>query len=923
MLIIRTTPCGFWTLCGPPLGRPPRHPEATTLTPDAFSELIIDVHRCQTRQAGNPMNAAELSTRLPGKKRKTTSELKQLLTTRSDQNPNFCLFLGAGASRNSGIRTAGEMMQSWRRSVYSELSGDKSDRPQSEMSVWLASNASEWYDPLKEYSSLFEYVFPLESNRRKFVETEVAEKIPSIGYTYLVRLAEAGLLRTIFTTNFDDLLNEAFYYFSHERALVCAHDSSVRTISITSRRAKIIKLHGDYLFESLKNTVEETRSLEPNMKEKLAEFLKEYGLIIAGYSGSDKSIVRNLGDMLDDSIYLRNGLFWCFREGDEVTPEALDILRRPNSFYVLIQGFDELMADLYSTVTDSTPFSSKLASDRASRVIETYINNPQLKCSASQIIKKHLANLETDRNATLVSDMMNDLNTERLAASGLSDQNLLVYLEIERALRDRDLESALSILSNELATTADQRFKAILLHRRFICAMRLYKVPEAKKAVKEALDLEPENYYMALSECSLLESRSDRITYLVGLKAKHPYSAPVLNRYAEECRRAVEYGDKTAMRIKAEDVQAALDRSLEVDPSLSNRAWALLFGFQAKQGPKSRESLADLLKRQLKQDAFRSETMAALVRYCRKFKRPEFDGRPLFEYLQEAYVRHFPRDYPSHAAVFVEACIEFGAIPALQKLIEDVVTKDNVMSDSEFIDTLITVYYDVCRDLPGAISVARNFLKTRKNVNIEQRLLELYIQKSGAGDKARQMHADLEGAIDHHQWLFLEAKLMEHEGRFQNAIDTVEALPDRRDFDEKYVSLLSFLELKLERYEKAFKRCKKFLEDRAFNIRYETEIINYEYAKKMDGGRIDGRRIKSVLETTENELTKGVCHSLLGQDKEAVKIFQEEAEKRFSSIDMCLTWPVISHHEAELRAIRQDLVRSKRSFNSLGLAALP
>jgi len=72
----------------------------------------------------------------------------------------------------------------------------------------------------------------------KFIETEVANKIPSIGYAYLVRIAEANLLRTLFTTNFDDLLNDAFYQFSSDRAIVCAHDSSVDQIGITSTEQK-------------------------------------------------------------------------------------------------------------------------------------------------------------------------------------------------------------------------------------------------------------------------------------------------------------------------------------------------------------------------------------------------------------------------------------------------------------------------------------------------------------------------------------------------------------------------------------------------------------------------------------------------------------------------------------------------------------
>jgi NAD-dependent SIR2 family protein deacetylase len=188
------------------------------------------------------MKAAELEKRLGKKKHKTTSELKHVISTRSDQNPNFCLFLGAGASRSSGIRTAGEMVQEWRAGLYKDLKGDTEECSVQQMKTWLSENASELYNEQQEYASLIERTFPTPTNRRKFIETEVSDKIPSIGYAYLVRLAEAGFLRTIFTANFDDLLNEAFYQLSSERTLVCAHDSSVNTISITSRRKAGVKL---------------------------------------------------------------------------------------------------------------------------------------------------------------------------------------------------------------------------------------------------------------------------------------------------------------------------------------------------------------------------------------------------------------------------------------------------------------------------------------------------------------------------------------------------------------------------------------------------------------------------------------------------------------------------------------------------------
>ena len=95
------------------------------------------------------------------------------------------------------------------------------------------------------------------------------------------------------------------------------------------------------------------------------------------------------------------------------------------------------------------------------------------------------------------------------------------------------------------------------------------------------------------------------------------------------------------------------------------------------------------------------------------------------------------------------------------------------------------------------------------------------------------------------------------------------------------------------------------------------EIINYEYGKKMDGGKIDKKRVSSVAEVTDDELIKGVCHLLLEQDGDAIKLFRTEAEKRFSKIDQCIRWPVIARHEKELISIRGELLKAKRGLNDL------
>ena len=864
------------------------------------------------------MKASELEKKLRKKKHKTTSELKQVILVRPDQNPNFCLFLGAGASRSSGIRTASQMVEEWRAMVYNALNNTTGERSVADIKQWLNEHEADWYDEKREYSSLIERVYPLRANRRKFIETEVADKIPSIGYAYLVRVAEAGLLRTLFTTNFDDLLNEAFYQFSSERALVCAHDSSI-DFSITSHRTKIIKLHGDYLFDDLKNTSRETQRLDENMKEKLSECLKEYGLIIAGYSGSDKSITRILEDMLDNPIYLRNGLFWCFREEDDITDEALAILDRPNCFYVLTSGFDELMADLYSMLArDASPFSAKLATDRASRIIDTYLQNTQFKSTKSETIKRHLEELESDKHASLLSDLLKDLNIQSLADSGLTEQNLLVLLEIERALKERNPESALARLAEELCKSVDRRFKELLLRRRFQCCTRLNKFGEAKQAAQELLSLEPANFYMSLNECSLIENRGDRITYLAQLKQKHPFSSPVLNAYAEELSDALEKRDKLKMSAKSDDVINCLQRSVDVDPSLGNSAWSQLFGFYSRQGSgaKVREKLGEIVDKHLAQDAYDSQTTSILLRYCRKFKSPEYKQKPLFEYLQEAYTNHFPRDYAAHLDVFVDACIEFNAHRLLRPLLEEARENEFLKDEPRFATIMMDVFYDVFRDLPGALSHGHEFLSRNRKTSVEIKLLKFYLSKNNH-QKARELHNKLKGAIDAGRWLRLDADILECEGRFQDAIDAIESIPDRRDFAERFTMELSFLELKMGAPAKAIKRCKTFLEERSFSAYLAGEIVNYEYAKKMDGGKISKERVASVAEATDDEMIKGVCHSLLEQDGEAIKLFRTEAERRFSTIDQCLRWPAIARHKRELESIREELLKAKRGLNDL------
>lgn len=270
---------------------------------------------------------------------KPQKHLINILVSTKNHHPNFTLFLGAGASITSGVKSAAGMIRDWRES-YTEMHSDEELKSQN------------WYEKDNEYSELFESLYDQPTQRREYIESCITEANPSWGYVYLVNLLKERHFNTIFTTNFDDLVNEACYTFSDNlRPVVCAHDSSINSVRLTSSRPKIIKLHGDFLFDNIKNTIRELESLEDNMRSKFRQFANEFGMIVMGYSGHDRSIMDTLNTLLHSGSCFPHGIYWCTRDEFEDLPEALKNLARfPRFHLVRINGFDEFMAELHDAL---------------------------------------------------------------------------------------------------------------------------------------------------------------------------------------------------------------------------------------------------------------------------------------------------------------------------------------------------------------------------------------------------------------------------------------------------------------------------------------------------------------------------------------------------------------------------------------------
>jgi len=312
---------------------------------------------------------------------KPQKHIINILKSTERHHPNFTLLLGAGASVTSGVDNASTLIKQWRE-AFIDMHGE------SEL------KNKHWYTKPNEYSELFEALYDQPSQRREFIECCIEDASPSWGYIYLVNLLRKKCFNTVFTTNFDDLLNEACYTFSKDlRPIVSAHDSSINSIRLTSYRPKIIKLHGDFLFDNIKNTVRELESLEDNMRSKFKQYASEFGMIVVGYAGNDRSIMDTLNTLLHTDTNFPHGIYWCVRKGSDISSDVENLTRFPRFHLIEIEGFDEFFAEINSSL--GIPLQDEVSDpyNALANKLDNFVSNINEDGEHNIIIQEEINNL--------------------------------------------------------------------------------------------------------------------------------------------------------------------------------------------------------------------------------------------------------------------------------------------------------------------------------------------------------------------------------------------------------------------------------------------------------------------------------------------------------------------------------------------------
>ena len=278
--------------------------------------------------------------------------------------------LGAGSSISSGIQSAYDCIWEWKKDIFlskninsaESYKNYKDEAVRKSIQNWLDSQGVyPELDSSKEYSFYAEKAYPIADDRRKYFLSLIEQKEPYIGYRLVCLLAEYGIVKSVWTTNFDGLTVRA------------AHQNKLTPIEITldnadriyrnqsTKELLAIALHGDYKFSTLKNTEKEL----DNQHEIFAEYLTNYhvdkNLIVIGYSGRDKSLMAAL--KVAFSVAGAGRLYWC-GYGSSVNDEVLELISQireagREAYYIAADGFDKTVIHLAKSAFEGNQTASK------------------------------------------------------------------------------------------------------------------------------------------------------------------------------------------------------------------------------------------------------------------------------------------------------------------------------------------------------------------------------------------------------------------------------------------------------------------------------------------------------------------------------------------------------------------------------------
>ncbi len=250
--------------------------------------------------------------------------------------PGTCaFFLGSGVSRDAGVPTGWEVLRSGLHRLRQVDLADDGQVSDTELDRWLAETGRAGMT----YSELLEALAPDMAVRREYLADLFEGVQPGPTHEALADLAVEGSVKVFITTNFDRLLEHALQARGIEPVVIASDADLEAAVPREHAGCIVLKPHGDYLRQTIRNTPAELAELDPAMSAELAQVFDRYGIVVLGYSGSDEGISTLLRARRS-----RYGLWWIAR--GEPQQQAAELVEATGGRIIRRDGAAAFLRDL-------------------------------------------------------------------------------------------------------------------------------------------------------------------------------------------------------------------------------------------------------------------------------------------------------------------------------------------------------------------------------------------------------------------------------------------------------------------------------------------------------------------------------------------------------------------------------------------------
>ncbi|MCL5973547.1 MAG: SIR2 family protein, partial [Actinobacteria bacterium] len=178
-------------------------------------------------------------------------------------------------------------------------------------------------------------------------------------HQYLAGLCHSGKVQVVITTNFDRLIEQALSTLGVHFQVV-NQDNVTGMMPLVRGLTTVFKVNGDYLSLGMKNTSLELTKYTRTLATRLREVVRDFGLIVVGWSGQWDTALREL---LQTNPARNYPMYWVAHQG-QISDDAQRLIDNRGAYQIDSSGADEFFTQVVSRLDRLDQLSRQRRSTR-------------------------------------------------------------------------------------------------------------------------------------------------------------------------------------------------------------------------------------------------------------------------------------------------------------------------------------------------------------------------------------------------------------------------------------------------------------------------------------------------------------------------------------------------------------------------------